>query len=135
MKGKQKFFKCSCCGNLISFIIDKGVPLVCCDEDMVELFPNANAIDESNQKHVSGIATANDTSAQNSDIPHPMENDHYIEFIYVETENGCQRKFLKPGDSPNARFSFVNDRPIAIYAYCFQHGLWKKKLNLIDKHS
>ena len=34
---KQKFFICKHCGNIVAMIRDKGVPVVCCGEKMLEL--------------------------------------------------------------------------------------------------
>jgi len=127
MKGQQKFLICKHCKNLVGFINDKGVPMVCCGEKMAILAPNT--VDASNEKHLPEVTVAGDTiSVQVGSVPHPMEAEHYIQFIYVETEHGGQRRGLKPGDSPNAEFKFVDDKPIAVYEYCNLHGLWKVEL-------
>jgi superoxide reductase len=57
-----------------------------------------------------------------------MEEKHYIAFIYVETKNGGQNKQLNIGKEPTAVFSFTNDEPIAVFAYCNIHGFWKYEL-------
>jgi len=55
-----------------------------------------------------------------------MEEKHYITFIALETENGNQRKPLKPGDKPEAVFSIIpGDKVRAVYEHCNLHGLWK----------
>ena len=124
---KQKFFICKHCGNLVDLIDDKGIPMACCGEDMAELIPNT--VDASNEKHVPEVSISGDKiNVQVGSVPHPMVDEHYIQFIYVETEHGGQRKCLKPGDSPNAEFSFANDKPIAVYEYCNLHGLWKTEV-------
>ena len=45
--------------------------------------------------------------------------------IYLETDKGGARKALKPGDAPEACFALCNETPVAVYAYCNLHGLWK----------
>jgi len=123
----NKFFICGSCGNLAELIEKKGPPLVCCGQPMTELVPNT--VDASNEKHLPEVTTSGDSiSVQVGSVPHPMADEHYIQFIYVETENGGQRKDLKPADKPNAEFSFVKDKPIAVYEYCNLHGLWKTEL-------
>ena len=58
--------------------------------------------------------------------PHPMIENHYIQWIVLETEQGYQQKTLKPGDKPEVVFSVCgDDKPVAAYAYCNLHGLWK----------
>jgi len=112
---------------MIGFIQDKGVPLVCCGEPMAELVPNT--VDASAEKHVPQVnISGNSISVQVGSVLHPMEEEHHIAFIYVETENGGQRKCLKAGAAPTAEFSFVNDKPIAVFEYCNLHGLWKTTL-------
>ncbi|MBR4082030.1 MAG: desulfoferrodoxin, partial [Clostridia bacterium] len=36
----MKFYVCKHCGNIITKLEDKGVPVVCCGEKMQELTPN-----------------------------------------------------------------------------------------------
>lgn len=55
---------------------------------------------------------------------HPMLSEHFIEWVYVQTENGGQRKALKPDDKPNVTFCLGDDKAVAVYAYCNLHGLW-----------
>ena len=55
---------------------------------------------------------------------HPMLSKHFIEWVYVQTENGGQRKALKPDDKPNVTFCLGDDKAVAVYAYCNLHGLW-----------
>ena len=56
---------------------------------------------------------------------HPMVDGHYIQWIVLETENGSQRRVLKPGDSPSVTFALGSEKAVAVYAYCNLHGLWK----------
>ncbi|MDD3206250.1 MAG: desulfoferrodoxin family protein [Lachnospiraceae bacterium] len=127
MCSKQKFFICKHCGNLIGLIENKGVPMVCCGEEMTELIPNT--VEASVEKHLPVVsALENKMEVAIGSIPHPMEEAHHIDFVYVETENGGQRKCLKVGQTPKALFSFEEDKPIAVYAYCNLHGLWKTEL-------
>ena len=124
MSENQKFFVCKHCGNLIGLIDNKGVPMVCCGENMTELIPNT--VEASTEKHLPAVtASASGIDIQVGGVPHPMEAAHYIPFVYVETERGGQRKRLTPGEEPKLSFSFVNDKPVAVYAYCNLHGLWK----------
>jgi len=127
MNGKQKFFICKHCGNLLGLIEDKGIPVSCCGQEMAELVPNT--FEASNEKHLpEATISGNSMSVKVGSVPHPMVDEHYIQFIFVETKHGGQCKRLKPGDSPNAEFSFVDDKPVAVYEYCNLHGLWKTEI-------
>jgi len=123
----QKFYICKHCGNLIGFIKNKGVPVVCCGEKMAELVPNT--VEASVEKHLPVVNVSGDKiNIQVGSTPHPMEEEHNILFVYVETECGGQRKCLKVGSEPKISFSFTDDKPKAVYAYCIIHGLWKVEL-------
>ena len=125
MCSKQKFYICKHCVNLIGIIDNKGVPLICCGEKMSEL--EANTVEASKEKHIPVVKIdGNMVTVSIGSIPHPMEEAHYIEFIYIETKNGGQRKC--PFSEPKVTFSLVDDELIAVYAYCNLHGLWKTEI-------
>jgi len=123
----QKFFICKHCGNIAGLIENKGGPMVCCGEKMTELVPNT--VEASVEKHLPAITVSGDSiSVQVGSTPHPMEDAHNISFVYVQTERGGQRKCLKTGENPKLSFAFADDKPIAVYAYCNLHGLWKTEI-------
>jgi len=127
MSGDTKFFVCKHCGNLVSMINNSGVPIVCCGDNMTELVPNT--VEAAVEKHLPVVtAISGGISVEVGSVPHPMEEAHHIAFIYVETEHGGQKKMLKVGDTPKATFSFADDVPVAVYAYCNLHGLWKTEI-------
>ena len=127
MCGKQKFFICKHCGNLIGLIENKGVPTVCCGEKMTELVPNT--VEASVEKHLPVVMVSGDCiSVQVGSVPHPMEDAHHITFVYVETQRGGQRKCLKLGDEAKLTFAFSDDKPVAVFSYCNIHGLWETEI-------
>lgn len=127
MHKEPRFFRCKHCGNLIEKIYDSGVTPVCCGEEMEELLPNT--VDASQEKHVPSVTVeGNIVTVQIGSVPHPMEEKHYIMWIYLLTKNGCQRKHLAPGEEPKAVFALEEDGLIAVYEYCNIHGLWKKEI-------
>ena len=121
----MKFLVCEHCGNLIGMIRDSGVPMVCCGQKMTELVPGT--LDGAAKKHVpSYVVDGNKVKVTVGSVEHPMVENHYIEWIAVETEKGAQRKTLQPGDKPALEFALTeDDSVVAVYAYCNLHGLWK----------
>lgn len=105
-------------------INDAGVPVMCCGQKMEALVPNT--VDAAGEKHLP-VVTVDGTSlhVKVGEVAHPMTDEHYIQWVYVETENGGQRRILKPGDKPEVTFCLGEDKPLAVYAYCNLHGLWK----------
>ena len=123
----QKFFICKKCGNLVGLINNGGAPMICCGEKMSELVPNTE--EASKEKHLPAVTVSGDSiSVVVGEVPHPMEEGHHIAFIFVETEHGGQRRALKVGEEPKASFAFSGDKPLAVYAYCNLHGIWKTEI-------
>ena len=122
---EMKFYRCAHCGQIIAIVKGTGVPVMCCGEDMQEIVPGT--VDASLEKHVPVYEVSNGkVEVKVGAAEHPMIDEHYIEWIAVQTKEGNQRKALKPGDKPSACFSICdNDEVVAVYAYCNLHGLWK----------
>lgn len=123
----QRFFVCKHCGNLVGLILNKGVPLVCCGEEMAELIPNT--VDASVEKHVPVVTVKdNIVSVDIGSTPHPMTQEHHIEWVYIETEKGGQRKSYFNDNIAHVEFSLVDDKVVAAFAFCNLHGLWKTEV-------
>ena len=124
----MKFYRCEHCGNIIVKLHDSGVPVVCCGQPMKELVPGAT--DGAYEKHVPAVTVDGSTvKVQVGEVEHPMMEEHFIQFIVLETAGGYQTKYLKPGEKPVAEFSVASgDKAVAVYEYCNLHGLWVKEL-------
>ncbi|HHT98305.1 MAG TPA: desulfoferrodoxin [Clostridiales bacterium] len=122
---ESKFYLCKHCKNIVSMLQDSGVNIVCCGDDMTLL--KANTEDASNEKHVPVVSVVSNTvKVDVGSVLHPMEDKHFIQWIYLETKDGGQIKYLKPGEAPKATFALNNDdEVVAVYEYCNLHGLWK----------
>lgn len=123
-----KFYRCNVCGNIVGLIKNGGGELVCCGQPMELLVPGTT--DGAAEKHVPAVTVeGNLVHVQVGSVPHPMLPEHYIEWVYLLTEQGGQRKPLKPGDEPKVTFSLADgDKPVAAYEYCNIHGLWKANI-------
>ncbi|MCR5687513.1 MAG: desulfoferrodoxin [Lachnospiraceae bacterium] len=121
----MKFYRCAHCGQIVAIVKGTGVPVICCGEPMTEIVPGT--VDASLEKHVPVFeAEGSKVTVTVGAVEHPMLDEHYIEWIALETKMGNQRKALKPGDAPKACFSICEgDEVVAVYAYCNLHGLWK----------
>lgn len=121
---EQKFFRCKHCGNLVGMIDDGGVPMICCGEPMQELLPNT--VEAATEKHIPEVsAHGRLVHAKVGSVPHPMTEEHHISFIYLQTENGGQKRALEVGSEAQAMFAVIEDEPVQVFAYCNLHGLWK----------
>ena len=121
-----KFYKCEMCGNVVVKMVDSKVPIVCCGQKMQELVPNT--VDASNEKHVPVVTWLdnNTIKVEVGSVAHPMEPEHHIAFIYVDTDNGGIKVDLK--DKPEAVIALGQSKPLAVYEYCNLHGLWMTKM-------
>ena len=120
----NKFFICKHCGNIVGVIHSAGVPIKCCGENMQELVPGV--VEASREKHIPEVKVADGTvTVTVGSVLHPMAEEHSILWVYLETDKGGQRKNLEVGKAPVVTFALADEKPIAVYAYCNLHGLWK----------
>ena len=121
----NQIYRCNVCGNIVE-VVHTGVgQLVCCGQPM-ELLAEKNQ-DEGQEKHVPVIEqTENSIKVKVGSVPHPMEANHYIEWVEIMFNGKAGRKYLSPGDAPEAEFEF-NTLPqqLIVRAYCNIHSLWK----------
>ena len=125
---EQKFFVCKTCGNIIAMVKNAGVPVMCCGAKMTEIIPGTT--EAATEKHIPVVEIEDSiVKVTVGSVLHPMEEAHYIEWIYLETSNGIKRVKLRPGEEPIANFALLKDESvISAYAYCNLHGLWIKEL-------
>jgi superoxide reductase len=120
---ERAFFRCEVCGNIVGLIKDGGGELYCCGKPMVKL--KANTVDAAKEKHVPVYELNGDTlHVKVGSVPHPMTDEHWIQWIAVEEPDRTQRIILKPGDAPEATFKINGDK-FEVFEYCNLHGLWK----------
>lgn len=121
---KQRFFICPHCGNIVAMVKDRGVRVVCCGEKMQELIPGTT--DAAAEKHVPTYEVVDGSvKVKVGSVAHPMSEEHYIEWISLQTRAGNQRKVLSPTGAPEACFCICKDDEVeAVYAYCNLHSLW-----------
>ena len=121
----MKFYICEQCGKIIAMVKDAGVPVMCCGQKMTELVPNTE--DAAQEKHVPVYEVKdNIVEVTVGSVDHPMLDEHYIQWIAIQTDKGNQRKALKPGEAPKAAFALLEGEKLeAVYEYCNLHGLWK----------
>lgn len=121
----MKFYVCEHCGNLVTFLHSAGVPVMCCGQKMTELVPGT--VDAAVEKHIPVVdVQGNVVSVKVGAVEHPMIPEHFIQWIALESSQGSQIKYLKPGEKPEAAFALAEgEAVVGVYAYCNLHGLWK----------
>lgn len=123
MAEKMEIYKCEACGNIIEVLHAGQGELVCCGSPM-KLFKE-NTVDAAKEKHVPVVEkTADGVTVKVGEVAHPMEEKHYIEWIEIIADGAVYRKFLAPGDTPEATFNVTADQ-VTAREYCSLHGLWK----------
>lgn len=125
---ETKFYICEHCGNIVGKIHDAGVPLVCCGQKMKELVPGT--VEASTEKHIPVASVEGGiVNVTVGAVEHPMTEEHFIQWVYLKTTSGGQRKTLTPGSAPAVSFALTgDDKPLSVYAYCNLHGLWMSEL-------
>jgi len=120
---QKQIYKCLICGNIVEVLHGGAGDLVCCGQPM-EL-QKEKTEDVGAEKHVPVVEkTDSGIRVKVGVAPHPMEESHYIEWIEIIADGKSFRKFLKPGDKPEAEFCIKAEK-IEAREYCNVHGLWK----------
>ena len=121
----MRFFKCEKCGKIVALVNEKPCDTMCCGEAMKELVPNTT--DAAQEKHVPVYkVNGNIVEVNVGSAAHPMTEEHLIEWVSLQTEQGNQRKVLKAGQEPKVCFAlYEGDKVKNVFAYCNLHGLWK----------
>jgi superoxide reductase len=123
MAARLEVYKCQACGNVVEVLVGGEGKLVCCATEMSRL--DEKTSDQGMEKHVPVIESVDGgIKVTVGSIAHPMEAEHYIEWIEVIADGKVYREFLKPGDAPEAVFAVQADS-ISAREHCSIHGLWK----------
>jgi superoxide reductase len=123
MTEKLQIYKCEVCGNIVEMLHAGAGELVCCGQPMKLYLENTT--DAAKEKHVPVIEkTAAGFKVKVGSVAHPMEEKHYIEWIEVIADVQAYRKFLNPGEAPEATFELKAEK-VTAREYCNLHGLWK----------
>ena len=118
----NQVYKCNVCGNIVEVLHTGAGQLVCCNKPMELL--KENSVDASKEKHVPVIEKAgNKVTIKVGSVDHPMEEEHYIEWVEVLAGDKVYRKYLRPGEKPVAEFE-IQAEDILARGYCNLHGFW-----------
>ena len=97
---------------------------MCCGKKMTKLEPGV--VEASHEKHIPVVEyDGNTVKVTVGEVAHPMTEEHSILWVYMQTNKGGQRKCLEVGGEPTVTFALYDEEPVAVYAYCNLHGLWK----------
>jgi superoxide reductase len=123
MAEKLQVYKCNVCGNIVEVLHGGQGQLVCCGAPMKRM--DENTVDAAKEKHVPVVEKVSDGfKVKVGSVAHPMEAEHYIEWIELIADGKAYRQFLNPGDKPEATFCVKADK-VTVREYCNLHGLWK----------
>jgi superoxide reductase len=123
MAERLEVYKCDLCGNIIEVLHGGQGELVCCGQPMNLM--RENTVDAAKEKHVPVLEKiSGGFLVKVGDVPHPMEEKHYIEWVELIADGKAYRQFLNPGDTPEAKF-MIDAASVSAREYCNLHGLWK----------
>lgn len=123
MAEQRQVYKCEKCGMIVEVLHGGAGTLTCCDQAMTHLAENT--VDAATEKHVPVVEqTASGVNVKVGSVEHPMADDHFIEWIEIVSDGRTCRKFLKPGEKPEAAFEGGTGKVVA-REYCNLHGFWK----------
>ncbi len=121
----NQIYKCNICGNIVEVLHAGAGQLVCCGQPMQLLTEKIDDIGK--EKHIPIIEIENGTiKVKVGSIAHPMESNHYIEWVEIIVNDEVYRKTFKPGIKPEVELKIGRTiRETVVRVYCNIHGLWK----------
>ncbi len=124
----MRILKCQKCDNMVLELIKKPCNLMCCNDELVEVVPKT--IDTGKEKHLPAVKVdGKKVEIKVGEIPHPMQDVHFINLIILETSKTVHVTKLTPNDEPVTSFMMTEDeKPLNAYEYCNIHGLWKTEI-------
>ena len=125
MPNLNEVYKCELCGNIVEMLHGGPGALTCCNQKMVLM--SENTVDAAVEKHVPVIEVGADSiTVKVGSVSHPMQDDHYIEWIELLADGKVYRQNLQPGDAPEATFPVIA-QAVTAREYCNLHGHWSAK--------
>ncbi len=124
---RNEIYKCEICGNIVEVTHEGAGELICCGQPMKLMEPKT--ADTSTEKHVPFIKREGNKYIVKvgENTAHPMDEKHYIEWIELIVDGNIYKKYLNPGDTPEAIFEVPEGNSVSAREYCTLHGLWEKK--------
>ena len=123
MAEKLQIYKCAECGNIVEVLHGGGGQLICCGGPMALL--EEKTADAATEKHVPVIEKIDGGyKVKVGSVPHPMLDEHFIEWIELLADGKAYREFLEPGAEPEAIFN-IEAESVSAREHCNVHGLWK----------
>ena len=119
----NQVYICEICGNIVEMLHTGDGELVCCGQNMV--LQEEFTVDQGKEKHVPVIEKINGgVLVKVGSVEHPMIDTHYVEWIEILTDKKVYRKYLMPGDKPQAEF-MLDEEVLYAREYCNIHRLWR----------
>lgn len=121
----NEIYRCNVCGNIVEMVHAGVGELICCGQPMELLIERQT--DVGPEKHIPIIEkTQKGIKVKVGEVPHPMEENHYIEWVELIIDGKTYREFLEPGDDPEVEFNLniSEDSDLKVREYCNIHGLW-----------
>ena len=121
MTKTREIYRCTICGNVVE-VVNPGAVLSCCGQPMMLM--KENTTDGTKEKHVPVIEPIEGGyKVSVGSVEHPMQPEHYIQWIELLTPTDVLRHELKPGEKPEAIF-YTDAKEVTAREYCNLHGLW-----------
>lgn len=114
------------CGAVAEVLYKENKECVCSAETKFEKLEE-HTEDAAKEKHVPFIEEKENgyLVKVGKETAHPMLDAHYIVMIEILVDGDkLYRKYLKPGDAPEAFFEVPKGETVKAREYCNLHGLW-----------
>ena len=123
MAAPMEIYKCENCGNIVEVLHGGAGEMSCCNQPMTLL--NAATSDEGKEKHVPVVEKIDGGyKVTVGSVPHPMTEEHHIEWIELIGDGKVLRADLDPTGAPSASLC-TDAQSVVVREHCNLHGVWK----------
>lgn len=130
-----EMYKCNVCGNFVEVVLPGDGELVCCGQPMEKMQEQTKTEEMLNEKHVPVVSkNGSELEVRVGSVPHPMTEEHYIQFIEVNSidKRYVKRKYLYPNEEPVLKYK-CNCVKVEARELCNIHGLWTSGEKYFDE--
>ena len=130
MTNRLEIYRCKTCNNIIQVLIEGEGELYCCGHPM-EKMEKQTQESGNGEYHVPVKMYCQEKGPyiQVGKDPHPMTDEHHIEFIQIVSDDKkCVKTlYLEPEQEPKMYLKNEEDENFCMLELCNIHGLWGGK--------
>jgi superoxide reductase len=123
----SNLYRCDICETIVEVLDEHSMDLTCCGRQMRPAVHLLGA--RGSHRHVPLVVRCGERlHVRVGALPHPMREDHRVEWVELVTSDSATRRFLEPDQPPQCDF-VIEGEPLTVRCCCNCHGIWQTALS------